>query len=224
MIPPRRLFGAPHRRLPPHLYTEHEIERLIAAAGDLHPLGGLRGASCATIIGLMAATGLRISEATNLQRSDVDLKHGRLLIRQSKFGKSRWVPLHATTVDALRAYAVRRDAHRQAAARDAFFVFDYGRPASTRALQYAFKLVRRRLGCVRGGHRAHRLHDLRHTFICRRLEQWYAAGLDFDREVLALATYVGHAKVTDTYWYVTATPELMALAARRAEPGRSDTP
>ena len=83
----------------------------------------------------MAATGLRIGEATHLQRADVDLE-GRLLIRQSKFGKSRWVPLHATTVDALRAYAARRDAHRQAAAREAFFVFDYGRPASTRALQH----------------------------------------------------------------------------------------
>lgn len=216
-IPPRRLFGPVHRRLRPHIYTEAEIVRLLAMAKELDPPGGLRGASCAAIIGLMAASGLRISEATRLERADVDLELGRLLIRQTKYGKSRWVPLHPTTVDALTRYASRRDADSHAARRTAFFVFDYGRVASTRAVQYAFQLLRRSIGRARGGHPAPRLHDLRHTFVCQRLARWYREGRDLDRHVLALSTYVGHAKVTDTYWYVTATPELLALAARRVQ-------
>lgn len=214
-IPPRRLFGPAHRRLRPHIYTEAEIVRLITMADRLHPSGGLRGASCAAIIGLMAASGLRVSEATRLERADVDFDHGRLLIRQTKYGKSRWVPLHPTTVDALARYAARRDADSRAAGRTAFFVFDYGRAASTHAVQYAFQRLRRCIGPARGGHAAPRLHDLRHTFVCRRLEQWYREERDLDRHVLALSTYVGHAKVTDTYWYATATPELLALAAGR---------
>ncbi|MCC7218257.1 MAG: tyrosine-type recombinase/integrase [Burkholderiales bacterium] len=215
VIPPRRLFGPAHRRLRPHIYTEAEIARLIATTNKLHPPGGLRGASCAAIIGLMTASGLRISEATRLERADVDLEHGRLLIRQTKYGKSRWVPLHPTTVDALARYAARRDADSHAARRTAFFVFDYSRAASTHGVQYAFQFLRRAIGPARGGHPAPRLHDLRHTFVCRRLEQWYREGRDLDRHVLTLSTYVGHAKVTDTYWYVTATPELLALAAGR---------
>ena len=160
---------------------------------------------------------MRVSEATRLSRSDVDLEHGRLLIRQAKFGQSRRVPLHATTTRELRRYAVRRDRDPQTAGRDAFFAFDHGRSASTRAMQYAFQQLRRALGSrARAGHPAPRLHDLRHTFVCRRLEQWYRDGRDIDRHVLALSTYIGHAKVTDSYWYVTSTPELPALAAQRA--------
>lgn len=220
-IPSRFLFGRPHRRLAPHIYTDRELSQLIAAATRLHPAGGLRGTSCATIFGLIAASGLRISEATGLARTDVDLERGRLLVRQAKFGKSRWVPLHATTTLALRDYAARRDRDRFASGHAAFFLFDYGRPARTRAVQYAFTLLRRQLGWrARGGHAMPRIHDLRHTFICRRFEQWYREGLDVDRHVLALSTYVGHAKVTDTYWYATATPELLALAARRVEHAR----
>jgi integrase len=217
-IPPPRLFGPGHRRLTPHIYTDDDICSLLAETAHLHPAGGLRGASCATIFGLIAATGLRISEATGLKREDVDLDRGLLHIRQTKFGKSRWVPLHPTTTRALRRFTKRRDADRLSAAMDAFFVFDYGRPALTRSVEYAFQLLRRRLKWrTRGGHPVPRIHDLRHGFVCRRLQRWYAEGLDIDRNILSLSTYIGHAKVTDTYWYVTATPELLALAARRFE-------
>jgi integrase len=217
-IPPRGLFGRAHRRLTPHIYTDAEIRALLAACEHLHPPGGLRGASCATIFGLIAATGLRISEATSLTRSDVDLKRGLLHIQPAKFGKSRWVPLHPTTTCALQRYAQRRDHDSVAANSAAFFVFDYGRPASTRSLEYAFQSLRRRLEWrARGGHPAPRIHDLRHSFACHRLERWYAEGLDIDRNILALSTYLGHTKVTNTYWYVTATPELLALAAQRLE-------
>jgi len=218
-IPPRRLFGRAHRRLTPHIFTADEIDNLLVECATLHPAGGLRGTTCATIFGLIAATGLRISEATDLLRSDVDLKQRLLHIRHAKFGKSRWVPLHPTTVAALRRYAQRRDRDAHAAKSGCFFVFDYGHRASTRSVEYAFKILRGRLRWrSRGGHPAPRIHDLRHSFICHRLEDWYAQGLDIDQSILALSTYVGHAKVTDTYWYVTATPELLAIAARRFAP------
>lgn len=219
-IPPRDLFGRAHRRLTPHIFTEDEIRALLAACAHLHPPGGLRGLTCATVFGLIAATGLRISEATGLQREDVDLKLGRLHIRNAKFGKSRWVPLHPTANRALQRYVQQRDHDPLAANRGAFFAFDYGRPVSTQRLEYAFQLLRKRLKWrARGDHPAPRIHDLRHSFICHRLERWYADGVDIDRHILALSTYVGHAKITDTYWYLTATPSLLAIAAQRFERG-----
>ena len=221
-IPPRRLFGPAHRRLTPHIYSEQEIRSLLSAATNLIPPGGLRGATCATIFGLIAATGLRISEATDLKRSDVDCRRHLLHIRQSKFGKSRLVPMHPSVTRALQRYARRRDRDPLTATSDAFFVSDYGRPASTCSLQYALRLLRRQLKWrARGAHLAPRIHDLRHTFVSRRLERWYREGVDIEQNLLALSTYIGHAKVTDTYWYLTATPQLMAIAARRLTPPRT---
>jgi integrase len=217
-IPPLQLFGPGHRRLTPHIYTEQEIDALLAASARLYPTKGLRPVTCATIFGLLSATGLRISEATALRRQDVDLKSGLLRIQQAKFGKSRLVPLHPSTTRALEDYARRRDQGPSSAATDAFFIFDYGRPAGTRSLQHAFKVVRRQLRwSARGGHRYPRIHDIRHTFVCRRVQRWYEEGVDVNRNILALSTYLGHAKVSDTYWYITATPELMAIASRRLE-------
>jgi integrase len=215
-IPPRWLFGRAHRRLTPHIFTNDEVLDLLDACDRLYPPGGLRGASCKTIFGLIAATGLRISEATGLTRLDVDLEQRLLHIRCAKFGKSRWVPIHPTTAEALQRYVRKRDDDPIAGNTNAFFVFDYGRPASTRSVEYAFKILRAALKWrARGDHPAPRLYDLRHSFVCHRLQDWYARGLDVDRSILALSTYLGHAKVTDTYWYETATPELLAIAARR---------
>jgi integrase len=215
-VPPRGLFGRAHRRLTPHIFTAQEIASLLAACRKLHPAGGLRGASCAAIFGLIASSGLRISEATHLKRADVDLRARRLLVREGKYHKSRWVALHPTTTAALRRYARRRDRDTFAKGSNAFFIFDHGRPASRRAVQWAFRVLRAKLQWrSRGGHPAPRIHDLRHAFICHRLEDWYAKGVQIDRHILSLSTYVGHAKVTDTYWYVTATPELLAFAAER---------
>jgi len=218
-IPPRGLFGPGHRRLTPHIYTEQEIGALLSTSARLSPVNGLRPATCATIFGLLSATGLRISEATALCRQDVDLQSGLLHIRQAKFGKSRLVPLHPSTTRALKRYASRRDQDAYSVVTDAFFIFDHGRPALTRKVQYAFGLVCRRLRWrARGGYRVPRIHDIRHSFVCRRLRRWYEEGVDIDSNLLALSTYIGHAKVTDTYWYITGTPELMAIAARRLEP------
>ena len=217
-IPPRLLFGPAHRRLTPHIYTDAEICALLAAAARLSPPAGLRAASCTTFFGLIAATGLRISEAAGLHRSDVDLEHGVLLIRHAKFGKSRWVPLHPTTVKALKHYVKRRDREFPGTAQDAFFVGGNGRALLPQQARYAFNRLRQALGWrPRGGHPAPRIQDLRHRFVCRRLHRWYQDGKDIDRHILALSTYVGHVNITDTYWYITATPELMAAAARRSE-------
>lgn len=215
-IPLRGLFGSGHRRLVPHIYSEPEILSLLAASARLSPVMGLRPVTCATIFGLLSATGLRISEATALHRQDVDLQGGVLHIQNAKFGKSRLVPMHPSTTRALKRYASRRDQDPSSALTDAFFVFDHGLPALTRNVQYAFGVVCRQL-CwrSRGEHRAPRIHDIRHSFVCRRLRRWYEEGVDIDSNLLALSTYIGHAKVTDTYWYITATPELMAIAARR---------
>lgn len=213
-IPPRGLCGRAHRRLTPHIFTDTEIGTLMTACAVLHPAGGLRGVTCAALFGLIAATGLRISEATGLTRTDVDLERGVLHIRHAKFGKSRWVPLHVTATQALAEYAQRRDDDPRSAVVDAFFVFDGGQPATRSRVEYAFKLLRNHLQWhARGGHPVPRIHDLRHTFACRRLELWHTQGLEIDRNMLALSTYLGHSKVTDTYWYATATPELLAKAA-----------
>ena len=164
VIPPRRLFGPGHRRLTPHIYTDGEIRALLAATAKLHPAGGLRGACCRAIFGLIAASGLRLGEATALARSEVDLERGVLLIRRAKFGKSRWVPLHPSTTRALRRYAQRRDREPSSARLDHFFVGNYGRPARVANLEYAFGQLRRLLRwTARGGHPAPRIHDLRHN-------------------------------------------------------------
>lgn len=135
-IPPVRLFGPGHRRLTPHIYTEQEIGVLLAAAARLSPATGLRPLTCATIFGLLAATGLRISEASALRRHDVDLQRGILHVQQAKFGKTRLVPLHPSTTGALHRYARRRDQdHPSSATTDVFFVFDQGQPALPRKLQ-----------------------------------------------------------------------------------------
>ncbi len=219
-IPPLGLFGPEGgRRLTPHIYTDQEIDALLEAASALPPAGGLRGVGCATIFGLIAATGLRTGEATALQRSDVDLNQGLLHIRQAKGGKSRWVPLHPTTTKALQHYAQRRDRDARSAGRDAFFVFERGRAASTRNVEEYFRRLRRGLQWrARGAHPAPRICDLRHRFITYQLTRWHEKGTDVDRRMLALSTYVGHSHVSFTHWYVTATPELMAIAIRRFQP------
>jgi len=218
-IPPLRLFGPGHRRLTPHIYRDTEIRTLMRAARALHPAGSLRAETCATIIGLMASSGLRISEVTGLRRQDVDLETGCLHIRHGKFGKARLVPLHSSACKALRCYVRRRDRDPRCVDGDAFFMFDRGRTAGNRQIHYAFRAVRKILASrPRGGHSRYRLHDLRHTFVCRRLERWYQQGVDVDRRILALSTYIGHVSPADTYWYVTATPRLLALAASRLAP------
>jgi integrase len=216
-LPAADTFGKAHRRLIPHIYSEREIVDLLDACGGLHPRGGLRGQSCRAIFGLLASTGMRIGEVTALRNTDINLDKKLIEVRNSKFGKSRWVPLHCSTVRHLREYVAKRaNLTHQATNDELFFVGDYDRAMSAIAVRYAFDLIRQKLGWKsRGGHQNVRIHDLRHTFICRTVQRWYEEGADVDKNILCLSTYVGHAKITDTYWYLTATPELLALAAAR---------
>ncbi len=215
-IPDRNALGPAHRRLVPHIYTAEELTALLNATDDLLPCGGLRPATCRTVLGLLAASGLRIGEAIGLTRRDVDLDTGVLTIREAKFHKSRLVPLHPTATAAMRSYAQRRDTIVSNPNNDRFFILDNGKPANQRGILFALHSICAKLGWKpRGDYQHHRLHDLRHTHIVASLLRAYQHGDEIDRIMLALSTYIGHAKIADTYWYVTGIPELMAIAAAR---------
>jgi integrase/recombinase XerD len=215
-VPPRSLFGSAHRRLVPHIYTEAELCTLLEATHGLAPTEGLRPATCRCVFGLLAATGLRIAEALTLTAADVDLDSGVLHIREAKFHQQRLVPLHPSVTDSLRAYARQRDRLVPRPCCDRFFLRDDGSGVNQPGMLYALQTLCQQLDWQpRGDYRRHRLHDIRHTFIVRSMLRFYEQGVDIDRAILALSTYVGHAKVSDTYWYVTGIPELMAIAAER---------
>jgi len=219
VVPPVGFLGRTPRRKPPHIYRDDEIHALIRQAGQLRPHGGLSPTAYVALLSLLFATGLRISEACSLACSDVDLKQGLLTIRGTKFRKTRWVPLHPSATAALARYARHRDAVvvRDAAA-GYFFRTERVPRLTVAAVEKAFARMRRRLGwSAQGRARRPRLHDARHTFAVRRLVRWYAEGVDVGQKILALSTYLGHAKVTDTYWYLTGIPELMAIASQRFE-------
>ena len=215
-IPPNELFGPAHRRLVPHIYTDAELTALLAATAELKSYRGLRPATCRCVFGLLAASGLRISEAVALTRTDVDLTENVLRIREAKFHQQRWVPLHPSAAEALSAYARQRDQLVSKAVCDRFFLRDDGHAINQSGMLYALQTLCRQLGWrPRGDYAHHRLHDLRHTFIVRSTLRFYEQGVDLDQAILALSIYVGHAKVSDTYWYLTGIPELMAVAAER---------
>jgi integrase len=217
-VPEAHTFGRCRRRLAPHLYTNREIVDLLAAAGRLSPKGTLRPAAYRALFGLIAATGLRVSEALRLKCADVDLDAGMLTVRQTKFAKSRLVPLHPTTVRVLQQYLALRQRHLPMVSDGPFLASARGTAPAKRTVHWVFDQLRDQLGWIaRGGHAAPRIHDLRHTFICRRVQLWHEHGTDIDNAMVALSTYVGHAKVSDTYWYLTAAPDLMSVAGRRFE-------
>jgi integrase len=222
-VPDDTVFGRMPERKAPHIYSEQEVIDLLASARRLGPASRLRGVIFETLFGLIASTGLRISEALSLKNADVDLKTGMLSIHMTKFGKSRQVPVHPSTLEALRQYRLQRDLAGESYNDDtAFFVGSRGRlhglPLGDRQVHRVFGELRQQLGWPnRGSHHAARIHDLRHTFVVRRIVQWHAQGVDIDQAMLSLSTYIGHAMVTNTYWYLSAVPELMALAAGRFE-------
>jgi integrase len=220
-IPDHTIFGRIDERQAPHIYSETEIVDLLAAARRLGPATAPRGIVFETLFGLVASCGLRIGEALLLRNVDVDLRQGMLLIRKAKFGKSRQVPMHASTIEALRRYRRTLDrAGEPAEPEAAFFIGTRGRrhglPLGDRQVHRVFSELREQLGWRnRGNHHAPRIHDLRHTFVVRRITQWQTQGVDVDQAMLALSTYVGHAEVGNTYWYLSAAPQLLAVAADR---------
>lgn len=221
-VPDDSTFGRIGQRLAPHIYGEQEIVELLTAARRLGPTPGLRGVTYEALFGLIASTGLRVSEAVHLLDADVDLKLGMLTVRRTKFAKSRQVPLHPSAVQALLRYRRLRNRYVAVTDETPFFVGTRGKrlgySLSLRQVRRVFIGLRDPLGWVnRGAHDGPRIHDLRHTFVVRRVMLWQAQGVDVDQAMLALSTYVGHAMVTNTYWYLTGVPELMALAAGKFE-------
>jgi integrase len=217
-VPLPRLLGTSYHRDQPHIYSDEEISALLRATGALVPTDGLRAFTYSTLFGLLASTGLRISEALRLARTDVDLQNGVLRIAETKFYKSRLVPLHATTTAALRRYQEQRDRLCPSAQAGTFFVSDSGAALKQNAVWHTFVVLRRRLGWEnRPQRRRPRIHDLRHTMACQRLRAWYEDGTDINQALPLLSTYLGHVNVTNTYWYLSAVPDLMSLASARFE-------
>ena len=216
-IPPSGLLPYRPGRARPYLYSNNEVRQLLQAARRLPSIHGLRGPTYYCLLGLLAVSGLRISEARNLQTEDVDLKEGILTIRGAKFGKSRLVPIHPSTRKALADYAARRD--RFLARRPAtFFVSGRGTRLDGAEVRRTFYFLSRQIG-LRGPTDSHgpRLHDFRHRFAVEALIQWYRSGQDVERRLPILTTFLGHVHVADTYWYLSACPELMGLAVKRFE-------
>lgn len=215
-IPRNGIFGRAHMRTVPYIYTDDEVLSLMHGTDSLFSPDEIRSYTVAVAIGLMHATGIRVSELTSLRIADVQMEEGYLFIRNSKFKKDRLVPLHATVIAKLLAYRVFIE--NKIGLRDSdnyFFVTTYGRRFKTRAFEYAFQSIRPRVFGDKT--KPPRLFDLRHTFACNTIKRWHEAGDDVNRKLYLLSTYMGHVKPADTYWYLSATPELLEMAARKFE-------
>lgn len=215
--PARDLLPASQQRKPPHIYSEAEILGLMEAARRLSP--ALKAATYETFIGLLACTGLRFGEAAGLDRADVNIETGSLLVH-GKNGRSRHVPVHPTTTAALASYATLRDRLCPEPGSPAFFVTTRGGRVPESSAQWVFARLRDETGLAARGHgRRPRYHDLRHGFVVRTMLGWYRNGVDVQAQLPLLSTYLGHVDPKSTYWYQEAVPELLALAARRLEVG-----
>ena len=217
-IPPPGLLPFQPQRARPYLYSEEEIASLLRCALELPSAGGLRPWTYHCLFGLLSVTGLRIGEAIRLQLDDVDLQAGLLTIRGTKFGKSRLVPIHRSTQTVLEQYRVRRERYLGGRAASSFFITGRGHPLDIGDIHRTFYKLSRQIG-LRGETASHgpRLHDFRHRFAVQTLLRWYRSGEDVERRLPVLSTYLGHVHVADTYWYLSACPELMGLAVARLE-------
>lgn len=210
-VAPPGYLGSAGPRKPPHIYSAAEVNELVVGAGRLTPIDGLRPHTYATLFGLLACTGLRVTEALSLTCPQVDLAGGVLTVH-GKRGRTRLVPLHSSALTPLRAYAEHRNRHYSRGADAAFFRTDASAQISYNTAHHAFSQVRRELGWTTNGRtRQPRIHDLRHTMVVRRIQTWHAEGVDVDARLPLLATYLGHAELRSLYWYLSATPELMRI-------------
>jgi integrase/recombinase XerD len=225
-IPPAGLLPYRPKRAQPYLYSDEEIKELLRAALKLPAKSGLRPWTYHCLFGLLSVTGLRVSEAQNLELQDVDLRAGVLTIRGAKFGKSRLVPLHASTRRVLADYMARRErmwANRQVSSY--LFVSSWGNRLDGGDIRRTFYALSRQIG-LRGPSDSHgpRLHDMRHGFASKTLLSWYRAGENAERRLPILSAYLGHVHWSDTFWYLSTLPELMHEAMSRLERRWEDRP
>lgn len=222
-VPPGDVLPHHYRRIAPYLYSPAEIAKLMSTAGRLSP--PLRAATWQALIGLLAVTGMRKSEACGLDRGQVDLVTGVLVVADSKFGKSRQVFLHPSTIAALRDYTLHRDYWCSAPQAPSFFVSTRGTRLDVHNITHTFAVLLAGAGIAAGpGRRRPRLHDLRHSFTVATLLDWYRDGGDVQARLPLLSTWLGHVDPKSTYWYLQAVPELLALAAGRLEDTFEDRP
>lgn len=215
---PKLPYGNPHKRVRPHIYTLDETCRLIDQCEYLYSPDGVRILTMKTAIGLLWATGLRTSELVNLTVSDVDLTNGLLNICSSKFNKDRIVPLHPEVTAKLKLYRSQVESLcNRARFEKMFFISTGGRPFSTFKFEYAFRKIRDIIDVSDSGYPHARLYDFRHTFATRTIKIWLEQGEDINAKLFLLSTYMGHDHPEDTYWYLSATPELMDLASKKYE-------
>jgi len=217
-VPPCGLLPYRPPRARPYLYSHEEIRRLLEAAKSLPSRHPLRPRTYYCLLGTLVVTGLRLGEVLKLRTGDIDWSEGVLTIRGTKFGKSRLVPLHRSTCKVLAAYAKRRDRWVAARAPAHFFVNQNGNRLDKGDVHRTFYALSRQVG-LRAPSASHgpRLHDFRHRFALETLIRWYRSGQDPERLLPILSTYLGHVHVADTYWYLTACPELMGLVVKRLE-------
>jgi integrase len=223
-IPAQGLLPSGYRRISPFIFQDDDIRRLLAAARQLPSKLGLRPHTFATLYGLYAVTGLRTSEALHLDRDDVDLKGAVLTIRQTKFGKSRYVPMHLSTQHALQRYANLRDRLCPHPASQSFFLLDGGtRPGAQNARDTFVRLCRQIGLRGEGVPRGPRILDLRHRLAINTVTRWHRYGADVERQLPQLSTFLGHTHITHTQWYLTATPQLLRQVMKRVERSEQKT-
>lgn len=214
-IPPLGLVPHRQRWRQPFIYSDADVIAVMTAADEIGP--PLRAATYRTLVGLLAATGLRVGEAINLDHDDIDWAEGVLRIRETKFGKSRLVPLEPSGVDALREYDVLRNRIAPCPEDPSFFVSRTRRRLVYAVVAPTFRRLVTSAGVGTDAPNPPRLHDLRHSFAVRALLTWYRTGADVQAKIPSLSTYLGHREPSSTYWYLSAAPELLALAAARRE-------
>ncbi|MCL6444657.1 MAG: tyrosine-type recombinase/integrase [Alicyclobacillus sp.] len=216
-VPPADLLANRYQRPVPYIYTDEELRAIISAAGKLKPQ--FRAETYRTLLGLLAVTGMRLGETLRLDRSDVDLVTGRLIIRLTKFSKSRELPLHPTTTKALAAYAAQRDRlYPLPALNPSFFISTRGTRLIDAVVRHVFRKLITDVGlCPRAGSGVPRIHDLRHTFTVTTLRDWYRAEQPASEKLPLLSAYLGHVNPVSTYWYLQTDAELLRLAAERLE-------
>lgn len=220
-IPQKSMFGKCHGRTTPYIYTEEEINLLINESLDLLSKNGLRASTISTAIGLMWCTGLRPSEICRLRERDVDIVNELITVNETKFSKSRLIPLHSSVVEKLKDYLVIRNKIIEVIYLEYFFLLDKEKQLNLRHFEYSFKNVRSILlknsNKKNWTRRPPRLFDIRHTFACNTILKWHKDGKDVNILISFLSTYMGHVKIKDTYWYLTGTPEIMRYASETYE-------
>ncbi len=212
-------YGRCHQRPRPHIYSDEEIVMLMEKSRTIYSPDGLRRLTLETVIGFMAVTGARTSEVVNLKITDVDLHNKIVLIRMGKNGKDRLLPLKDSVVERLRQYrrTIEQKTGTKKSPDTSFYVTTRGKPITVRGIEYAFSRIRDCVDVSDSDYNVPILYHLRHTFACRTVRNWIQDGQDVNKRLYTLTTYMGHCHPEDTYWYLSATSDLMKLASSRYE-------